>query len=395
MRMILGAGQTGRGWAVALMATWIAAPFAAAQGLRTDNVTTSLNRTLTSGRLLGRPQGSSAPQQPRSASGTGFQRRDEPAARFGGRGGGGAPGYGGTTSFSQMSRTHMMVPFGSSLARGFAPPAYSGYGRYSPPIGPAYTDDSTISILNHNYRIIAESTYHARLFQDLQGGSVRDELTNTTLDNPYAYTELDLSAPRKSHAQIVSERMHALSDRNIELGWTYVREGKEILALDAFESALLVRPGDFDAQLGRMLAAALNEQYTAAVAYFRSLHTHHDELLSARRPFADTFVETKATEPRRGEMLLRQFSRTVDQNPSDEAYAALHAYLLWLDDQRSLARSIADKLQRNHPQSPFADLAERMRSEDEAGELTEEPPADEIDFGKLPKLRALSQGYLP
>jgi hypothetical protein len=278
-------------------------------------------------------------------------------------------------------RTMLIVPFGSAAARSFAPPAYSGYGRYTPPIGPSYSEGSLLRILTDDVRLVTASSFHHRLRAGVDGGAIRDDLTNTTLENPYDLSEVDLMAPHKSHAERIAERMQAMHVRYAEKGWAALRSGQALEAMAQFENVLLLAPDELDAKVGRLVAAVQSAQYDTAVACLKGLSVRHADLFTVQRSLGEALGSHG-----RGEDLLKRITDWAETHASDESYVALHAYLLWVDGQQSRAQSLAEKLNRDHPASTFAGFAERMRLELE--------PDDSFDMSKLPKLRALS-GFGP
>jgi tetratricopeptide (TPR) repeat protein len=252
----------------------------------------------------------------------------------------------------------------------------------SPPSGAVYSEEATTRIISDDNRLIWGHSYLHRAFRPMEGGAVRDELTNTSLASPHPEDAPSEEAPRLTQSELFAQRGAAWRRDYVKAGWARLSAGEYRSAHDAFENVLALDSSNLEAKTGRILCSMMAEQYQSAVAYLKNLLVQHDDLLEVSYSF-----EKVLQNPARVEGILSRISYMGENYADGDAYAGLHAYLCWLDGRTQLARNVAEKLQREHPTSPYALLADRIREKLE--------PAEGLDAGSLPELRALSGAVSP
>lgn len=375
-----GRSSVRRGLVAALVVASAYAPVALGQDIRGDSTTRSLDFTLRSGRLLGSPSGSGIGGGGGGVSQLGFVNSGSAASArsFGGGVAPSAPSFGGVRALGGGG-VSLMVPFSrTSSMQYYAGPAFNGRGAFYVPPRPVFSTSSSANIIAEDRMAVFLGSFHHRLYSKLEGGAIRDQMTNETLANPYDDAGIDYSAPRKTHAEYLAERLDAKFDRYVSQGWTSMRQGEFWRGAQDFDNAILLHPDALDPLVGRILSAAADRRTASAVAYLETVAPKRDDLFTIRRPLADT-LDTAA----RGSDLLQYLSAVVDAYPDDDGYAGLYVYLLWLDGRDSEALSSADALRISHRTSPFAVFADQIRQQID--------PRFKSDTGDDLELRALSR----
>jgi hypothetical protein len=343
---------------------------AAGQDIRGDTTLSGINNTLSNGRLLRGGGGSGLPGSTSAGSptGTGYVDMRAAAASSVQRAPGvSSPNFLGTGEMGDS--TAMLVPFSRSRsASSFAGPVFNGVGHVFPPMSPGFVTESTSRIIQENRNLLRKESFHHRLFLPLEGGAVRDELTNLSLTNSRQSSEADIrpTTPRKTHAERLVARMAAIRARYLKSGWESMKAGAYREAMDQFESAVNLDRKDPEAHSGRILAALADRRFETAVAYLRTQLNHCDDAFAFQVSLAEILPTAEF-----GRSMLEYLSAMADANNSDSDSMALNVFLLWLDGRDSMARSTADDLQRLHRTSEFSGLADIIREAIDAKSATE------------------------
>jgi hypothetical protein len=347
-----------------------------AQGLRNNQALNLLDNTLRTGRILGQStSGSGGRGGGGGASGLGFVSGQSAATGFSGGGPAGMPAiplnYQGTTQLGGAST--LMLPFGrNASARVVTPPIYAGSRRMSPPMAPRYSSVSTLRILSDDMKLLRGGSFHHRVYEPIQGGAIRDELTNTSLAHPYEVRDEEIEKPRKTHAEILAQRIQARHDRYIREGWQRLAEGAYLRAINAFDNAAVLRPENLEAQVGRFLSSVGSDELQTASSILLSMLDHPDNIFSMRKSLDEAFGED-----RDADKLMARIEYLAELSTESPDQPALDVYLKWLNGRDAAARDAARNLENQFRTSAFA----RLRSL-----MDEFENADEDD---VPELRAL------
>lgn len=350
----------------------------------------SLDRTLMDGRLLGVPSGNNAPVGTQRGAAQGGYADPQRAAYTGGSPRRASSGMGGGSRVGGM-RTSIMAPFGATAtAMAYAPPTFTGYSRPTPPLWPGF-GESTMKLVWADETMYAQMAYNHRAWGKVTGGAVRDELTNASLaaSENEQLPDLSLLMPQQSTSARMAAEASAWQHRQAEDAWADLRGAEKKQEEDAdyraarckFENALIFDQDNVECRVGLLIAAAMDEQFDTAVAQLKLLLDKDADLLSVQRPFAVTLKNAN-----RGQMILMRLTRMPVGYTGPDGYAALRAYLLWVDGRTGEARELARKIARESPTSDFAVLATRMDARATASEGGEND--------ELPPLRALSGSAL-
>jgi hypothetical protein len=239
---------------------------------------------------------------------------------------------------------------------------------------PGMPSQSTAEIISENRKLLFQGSFHHRLFQHLDGGSIRDDLTNLSLTNMRETEDADIhpDVPRKTHAERLAAIMSAKRDQYLAQGWAAMKAGNYLRANDQFGNAMCLDQEDAEAHAGRVIAALSGRRLEAARAYLKTFANHCKNPFIFRRNLEDTLPSQEF-----GKTMVDYISELAEGNTSDPDLAALNVYLLWMDGRDSAAQSAAEALHQQFRTSEFAGFVDEIRDAKDAKttDLKEEPLA--------------------
>lgn len=269
----------------------------------------------------------------------------------------------GTRTLGDRSRSSLIMYFGRSpSAMVFARPDYDGRGINFRSRVPAFTNQSTRDILQPQKELPLLRSFHHRAVLPREGGSIRDELTNTSLRNSERLPEgvtYD-SGVGESHATVLARSIEAKYQRYVTDGWELLAS-KELAANEymrariLFENAMTIEPEKIEARIGKMLCSLAGSQFATAGADLNAVLKRDTPIFSVDVRSTEVFIDPATTRE-----ILRNLARLSQQEPDTPFLAALHAYMLWFDGQDTAAVTAARRLRDNFRTSPYAKLAEQI-----------------------------------
>lgn len=270
----------------------------------------------------------------------------------------------GTTVMNDRSRPGSLIMyFGRSPSASiFGRPHYDGRGANYRPLVPTFTTQSTRDILQPQKELPILRSFHHRAVLPREGGSIRDELTNTSLRNTAPLPE-SISYDSRSgegHAAMLARSINAKYERYVRDGWELLAS-KELNSADYmrgrifFDSAATIEPDKIEPRIGKMLCLLAGSQIATAGADLRAILKRETPILSVKVQSSEVFSDPATTRE-----ILRNLARLSQQEPDAPFLAALYAYMLWFDGQQMAAETAATKIRDNFRTSPYAILAEQI-----------------------------------
>lgn len=204
------------------------------------------------------------------------------------------------------------------------------------------------------------------------GRDIRDDLTKESLANaPPAENRLQESGHRRTHAEMLSERIAAERDRAVQQGWQLVGERHFVRAIPRFEAAEAADRDCTEARVGIFMAALTDGSIARADAVLRRIIISDPDVFQMKID-----VRSKLPDPEFFDATASSIGRTARQNSKDPGLAALHAFYVWYLGQPEEALRVAEEVYRDHRTSPYGPMAARMRGEKEAS--SESPPDETL-----------------
>lgn len=245
--------------------------------------------------------------------------------------------------------------------------SYTGRGVNYPHVRPTFEDTEILKQLYSAHANIVYSSFQNRVALPTAGRFIRDDLTNTSLENAPPVPDLVYDASfdpwraqesRVNHSDLFATRLQASHDRYIEQGFAFLSEKDFMRAHSAFESATLVDRDALTPRVGRFLCSLLGAQRSMAGFELKSILADYDQPFELDERFREVLHSSGQAE---GAILRSSSMAGVAFN--DDSLAATYAYLLWIDGQRTAALSAAERLRDKFRDSPFAVMAEGMRDQ--------------------------------
>lgn len=145
-------------------------------------------------------------------------------------------------------------------------------------------------------------------------------------------------------------------------GWRWFREGEFRRAARAFESAVLLDPRDSESRIGELFSHLTMGATRTALVVLVELDRYDDNPFRYGLNLADAYGQAaEARRVRTGTQLQ------AARGERSQEVGALYALVLWYLGEREEAAYVAGVLERDFPDSRFADWSADMRAVTEAG----------------------------
>ncbi len=293
---------------------------------------------------------------------------------------GGGVYFQGTQNTRGVNATSLMRFFGRSpSAVFFSPPTFVGLEQTSRTRAPRFetgTIDAEISRREESAYFNAFS--HSVAFS-LQQRALRDEETNDSLLNMPEITEdsVSVAANRPSHAEQLQRKVDSIRKKQTEKAWELLREGQYHQSHKAFQRAGIGAEEDIAPAIGEFVSAVVDRQYRSAMVQLQSMIRHNPDMFSVRRPLSEVLPSA-----RDGDRVLSECAAVVTNNPESAEFAAIQAYLLWLDGdtpaKESSAIRAATQLRDNFRATEYAGFLEKMQEAIDAAVSSELAQDDKV-----------------
>jgi hypothetical protein len=168
---------------------------------------------------------------------------------------------------------------------------------------------------------------------------------------------------------LFANRLQSSREKYIENGFAHLAEMDFTRGHSAFEGATLIDREGLTPRVGRFVCSLLGWQQ--ASFELRTILADYDHPFEISERFREVLHDTGQIEG-----AIMRYTTLVGLSPNSDTMAAMHAYLLWIDGQRTEALGVAQKLRDKFRDSPFAVMAEGMREQilrDRAAALGGEP----------------------
>ncbi len=262
---------------------------------------------------------------------------------------------GGTNYLRQAGKSSMMAYLGRTQAGvWFSAPTFQGYRQWLPADKPTYGTPQADRLVSQTNELSQLQSYHYRALLPRVGTSIRDSLTQESLQNaietPANISASDSDMP--THAQRLAARLEAKRLVYLDKAWRLLGDGELQMANAAFGNASLLKPDDLDTCVGQLLSVVADKQFATARVLLGRLHRLQEDIFVCDRSLDDVFGDEKKAE----QLLATLAFRPQDEGVTDEAMA-LRAYMLWLDGQHLVALSQAEQLRDRFRSSTYANMA--------------------------------------
>lgn len=281
---------------------------------------------------------------------------------FGGRRSPSVRGFG-TTFLTPSSSGSLIMFFGRSpSARVFGAPGYDGRGSGGFVPTPGFSTPSTRQIINNQRSLPILKSFHHRALLPTVGGAVRDELTNMTLRNARPIPQ-DISYDSDigiSQSEFFAKKMEARYQRYLRSGWDQlkvdqVRPAHFIAGRTAFKNASLIHPDELEPRIGKLICALGAAEFATAAAELQAIIQSDLDLTQMPLSTQNIFSDAEASK-----RILSKLNAIAYRSSDTVEYLMLHAYMLWIDGQRTAALSAARKINTGFRTSAYAELADRL-----------------------------------
>ncbi len=295
-----------------------------------------------------------------SAAGRGFARSSASAAQqiYGGRPRSRSTVYMPGTQYAFIPGHSLMLSYlgRTQTAAWFSAPTFAGNRNPAMALRPTYGTPETAGMVQRVEELALLNSYHYKMYQPLEGGGIRDSMTNLSLENTVETPEEIEKVEFRTHAERLAALVQAKHGRYLDQGWSYLREGDYLRGRNAFGSAALVKSDDLDAKVGQLICTVLNEQLSTAVVLLEKINRQDDDPFRFNRKFTEILPESNVSGT-----ILTDLAVATKSDKTDDKLIALRAFLLWLDGQTDEAVKVADDLKDRFRASPFASFADKMR----------------------------------
>ncbi len=301
------------------------------------------------------------------------------------RGLGDAVRFAGTRYNNDIRNSSLLQFFGrSSTARFFSPPAFVGREVVYPSEQPKFEVGNADLMIQYTAQTKMANSFHHSVFLGLQERALRDEETNDSLINMPEISEADAqeAADNPSHAQRLQRRVTATREKLLTDAWELLSEGRFHQSQKSFKRAGFGIEEEATPMIGAFISAIADRQYSSAVFHLRALVRHDSGMFSAQFPLDTVLPSTKD-----GERMLSECAAIVSANPDSADYAAVQAFLLWLDSnsptKQSSAIKAASRLRDQFRTTEYAGFLEKMEEEIQArgldaGEIDADDPISDL-----------------
>ncbi len=309
----------------------------------TNQIGATLNRTIQSGGLFARTSSLNSGR----ASQVGFVNSSfsanvNPFASRGSRQGLGSGVFFQGTRYSNDLRSGSLIRYfgNSGTVRFFSPPAFVGMQRTYPTAPPRFESGNIDFDIRNTNELTYVNAFHHPIALGLQQRALRDEETNDSLLNMPEVTD-DLAANASNnmtHAEQLRRRITSVRKKQIDKAWELLKEGSYHQSRKAFQRAGSGIEEELDPKLGAFISAVADRQFQTAVVQLQSLWRHNPEMFAAQYPLGSILPTS-----RDGERLHSECAALVSSNPKSAEFAAIQAFVLWLDADSPVKQNTAIK----------------------------------------------------
>lgn len=276
----------------------------------------------------------------------------------------------GTVYNNNLQRGSLLRFFGQSpSARFFSPPGFVGRQNVYPSARPMFGVGNADFFIFQSEELSYTSAFHYPAAAGLAQGALRDEETNASLNNiPKVPENIESVASQKlTHTQRLERRIKALRQKQLDGAWVLLREGEYHQSRVAFKRASLGLDEDTTSAIGEFIGAVADRQFNSAVVHLKSMLRHNPKMFSQRYSLEEVLPSA-----RDGEQIISECAVLVNANPDSDSFAAVQAFLLWIDSaeatKQAAAINAATRLKTRFRSSQYAGFIDKMREELEASE---------------------------
>ncbi|MCA9251499.1 MAG: hypothetical protein R3E58_05410 [Phycisphaerae bacterium] len=265
----------------------------------------------------------------------------------------------------------------SQSARFFAPPVYAGMSGRAPTAPPRFKTGNINADISRRAQNTYLNAFNHPVALGMQYRALRDEDTNDSLMNMPEITDdiVTEAANHASHTVRLKRRIDAIREEQTKKAWELLREGQYHQSHQAFRMAGIGREEDVASAIGEFVSAVVDQQYRTAIVRLQGIMRHNPDMFDHRYP-----LDTILPSAKKGEHALSECAAIVTANPDSAEFAAIQAYLLWLDSdspvKESAAIRAATRLKDEFRVSEYADFLDKMQKALESEEAND---ANEIN----------------
>ncbi|GJM26010.1 MAG: hypothetical protein DHS20C16_24250 [Phycisphaerae bacterium] len=213
----------------------------------------------------------------------------------------------------------------------------------------------------------------------MQLQSLRDVETNDSLLNMPEITDSDASSAMSnpSHTEQLQRKVSLIRENQTKKAWELLREGRYHQSRKAFQRVGVGVDDEVAPAIGEFVSAVVDRQYRSAVVRLQSMLRRHPGMFSEQYP-----LESILPSPRIGEQVLSECAAVVTANPDSADFAAIQAFILWIDSdspvKQAAAIKAATRLRDQFRTSKYAEFLDKIQEELDAREVPGDTPDSTI-----------------